>query len=153
MSSEIRFTLDDQEFVTQTAGQRVADLLDRAGLTAEQADLVTPDGVAHNDPEEPIAVHDGDRFEVRRRGDAPARDRLIHYEVNGERQTTSTSRLTVGAILERAGRAASIDIEHLGDYYLQDLKTGRRYDDSAEEVIAHDGDRFLAVHRGATPVA
>ncbi len=78
---------------------------------------------------------------------------VVRYEVNGEPQTATTDKLAVSTILENAGRAASIDTRNLEDYYLQDLKTERRHDDPAEEITVHDGSRFLAVHRGATPVA
>ena len=153
MNSQIRFVVNDQEFTTQTSEQSVAELLDRVGLTTDQAVILGRDGVAHTIPDELIEVHNGDRFEARRCDDMPTRGRVIHYEVNGERQTTTGRDLTMGAILERAGRAASIDPDHLGDYYLQNLESGRRYDDLAERVVVQDGDRFLAVHRGATPVA
>lgn len=153
MGREIRFTVDHQEVVGQTSRQRVADLLLHVHLTADQADLITPDGVAHSDADEVITVQDGDALDVRLRKGKVPRSGLIDYEVNGERQATRDGRLAVGVILERAGRAASIDTSCLGDYYLQDLKTGHRYEGLNEEVIVHDGDRFLAVHGGATPVA
>ncbi|MCY4263259.1 MAG: hypothetical protein OXE78_00145, partial [Gammaproteobacteria bacterium] len=77
----------------------------------------------------------------------------IHYQVNGENQAIASNRLTMVAILERAGKPASINVDDLSSYYLENVVTGKCYDDLDAEVIVCEGDRFIAVHSGKTPIA
>lgn len=142
---EIEITIDGTMCKVPAREQTVADLLRAASLTVGDAELVTPDGTAHDNPDETIHLGDGDRLTTR--------PTTIRYQVNGEDQTAPSSSMTAGAILKRAGRPASIDVGELDSYYLENLADGRHYDCLSDEVQVHDGDRFIAVHRGATPVA
>lgn len=78
---------------------------------------------------------------------------IIHYLVNGERQRTEKNMLTVEEILRHAGAAAGIDVNDLGNYCLESVTNNRQYRNLAEEVKLEDGDQFLAVYSGRTPVA
>lgn len=144
--SEIKIFINDKACAIAGPDQKVADLLGEVGVTVEDAVLVTPDGIEHDKPEETVHVSDGDRLETR-----PPTD--IHYQVNGESQTTTSCRLTVGVILEDAGKSAGIDVSGLANYYLENVATEQRYDDLDAEVVVCEGDSFIAVHRGPTPVA
>ena len=83
----------------------------------------------------------------------PDRDRIIHYQVNGERQRTEDNTLTVQEILRRAGASAGIDTSSIGSYYLERLRDSHKFTDLADAVTIEDGDQFLAVYSGRTPVA
>ena len=126
-------------------------VLESAGLSSEDFLLVSPDDKIYESPEDRVEVHDGDKFTVKRRADAEPT--YIQYEVNGEDQRTEGATLTVEEILRKAGRKASIDIGQIDSYFLQDLADGRKYESLTDEVHVKDRDRFLAVHRGRTPVA
>ena len=56
-------------------------------------------------------------------------------------------------ILRRAGAGAGIDVADLGNYYLERVSDGAEYRNPSEVVTIADGDRFLAVYAGRTPVA
>ena len=77
----------------------------------------------------------------------------VHYTINGERQRTERNPLTVEEILRHAGTAAGIDLSDLRNYYLQSVKDDREYRNLADEIRLHDGDQFLAIYNGRTPVA
>ncbi len=83
----------------------------------------------------------------------PGDDGFIRYEVNGERQRTEEPRLTVERILRQAGSAAGIDVADIGNYYLERVSDGAEYRNLSDVVTIEDGDRFLAVYAGRTPVA
>ena len=78
---------------------------------------------------------------------------VIHYQVNGEQQRTERAILTVKEILQHAGSAAAIDMADLDSYYLEDMASERQYRGMDEPVNIKDGDQFLAVYSGRTPVA
>lgn len=80
-------------------------------------------------------------------------DHTIHYLVNGERQRAEKDILTVEEILRHAGSAAGIDVNDLDNYYLESISDERQYRNLADEVKLEDGDQFLAVYSGRTPVA
>lgn len=75
------------------------------------------------------------------------------YQVNGEDQSTQDNSLTVETILRNAGSAASIDVAEINDYLLENVADGHKYEDLADKVLIKDGDKFVAVHVGKTPVA
>ncbi|MYB34849.1 MAG: hypothetical protein F4X92_06965 [Gammaproteobacteria bacterium] len=77
----------------------------------------------------------------------------IHYRVNGEQQTTTDSTLSVEQILRSAGKTASIELQQLDSYILENIKTGNKCESLTDMVNILNGDEFLAVHSGATPVA
>ena len=77
----------------------------------------------------------------------------IHYKVNGEELTTTDATLTVEIILTDAGDAASVDTSQLDSYTLENIADGRKYENPTDKVCVEDGDQFLAIYRGRTPVA
>ena len=83
----------------------------------------------------------------------PGDEGSIRYEVNGEHQRTEGPSLTVEQILRSVGVAAGIDVADIGSYYLERVSDGKEYRDLSEVVRIDDGDRFLAVYAGKTPVA
>ena len=82
--------------------------------------------------------------------DAPV---VIYYAVNGERQRTGQPTMTVEEILRKAGAGAGIDVDAIGDYYLEHLSDDVRYRNLADRVTIRHEDAFLAVYAGRTPVA
>lgn len=152
MTMDIDFFVDDKPFTTRKPDLTVFDVLALRALPPDQFILVSPDGIEYRDPDEIVTIHAGDRLTTRKRD--PTRPGLpIHYTVNGERQTTDSHRLTVETILRRAGSAASIDTAEIDSYFLEDVSDGRKYENPAHYVDIKDGDKFLAVHVGRTPVA
>ena len=149
---KITYFVDGRAFETVTPELTVSDVLDGAGKPPKQFYLVHKD-VEYHDPEKKIRIHDGDHFESRLRGHKPPEDKVIHYKVNGERQTTRHYTLTVEQILRNAGRAASIDVAQINDYYLESIDDGRKYESLTDRVAIREGNQFLALHRGKTPVA
>ena len=85
--------------------------------------------------------------------DRPGDDGFVRYEVNGESQRTEHPRLTVERILRQAGSAAGIDVGDIDNYYLERVSDGTEYRNLSDVVTIEDGDRFLAVYAGRTPVA
>ena len=83
----------------------------------------------------------------------PGGHAVIHYTVNGERQRTEKSVLTVEEILRHAGAGAGIDVNRLGDYYLETVNDDREYRNLTDQIRLHDGNQFLAIYSGRTPVA
>ena len=75
-----------------------------------------------------------------------------HYEVQGEPQETDHE-MTVKEILEKAGPKASIDVNELDKYILEDMTTGKKYENLQDPVKINEGDKFIANYRGKTPVA
>lgn len=85
--------------------------------------------------------------------DQPTTGGPIRYSVNGELLRTDKAVLTVEEILRRAGSAAGIDLNALSEYVLENVANDETYRDLADEAQLEDGDQFLAVYRGRTPVA
>lgn len=153
MSKDIEYFIDGKAFVTAKPELTVAEMLLVAGVSAAQFYIVSKDGVEYLEPGKRIEIHEGDQFETRKRRDSQAGDRVIHYKVNGEEQTTKDETLTVEMILRNAGAAASIDVNQIDSYILENITDGRKYENIGEQVVLKDGDQFLAVHTGRTPVA
>ena len=80
-------------------------------------------------------------------------DGVIRYEVNGEALETGIRRLSLEEILHRAGAPAGVDVSQIDSYFLENAADGRRYENLADLIVLEDGDRFLAIHVGKTPVA
>ena len=148
----IHFTINGREFESDRRRVRVGWLAEQVGLDPIGFELVrTSTGETWRNPSEAVGLRDGDAFDAKGR---PRRGRpSIRYTVNGERQVTKESPLTVEEILRRAGRDAAIDLNQLEDYYLDDVRTGARYENLSDEVPVTDGDQFVALHAGPTPVA
>ncbi len=147
--TKINICIQDQTISFESPNQTVESLLKAVDDSVYDAVLITPDGIKHGNPNESILICDGDQFKVASRTDYL----VVDYQVNGEEQKTSVNPVTVEKILEIAGRPASIDVNDLKSYYLENLLTEQKYDRLDEEVKLHKGDKFIAVHRGATPVA
>lgn len=150
--SKVKFSVDGQDFDSDTSELTVSAVLERAGKTQGQS-LLKLDGAEFRNPDEEIKIRDGDRFKTKALDGAHAGETSIRYEVNGETRTTAGQTLTVEEILRNAGRAASIDVANVNDYYLESIADGRKYERLDVAVAINEGDRFLAIHRGRTPVA
>ena len=87
------------------------------------------------------------------RPEKPTSGGPIRYSVNGEMQRTDKEVVTVEEILRRAGSAAGIDLNALGEYILENVASEESYRNLTDQVQLQDGDQFLAVYRGRTPVA
>ena len=155
MSKEIEFFVDDKRFSTLKSELTLADILSLVGVPSDQFFLVSQDGTEHKEQGEIIKIHFGDRFKTRKyeREGSPSVPNTIHYKVNGEEQTTQKDSLTVREILQNAGEAASIDLSQINSYFLENVETGQKYENADDRVALKEGDQFLAIHVGATPVA
>lgn len=145
--SKIRFSVNDRQLETDTSEMTVSEVLERASESADHCDLVR-DGTQVGDRGQSITIHDGDHFQTMPRGGG-----AVRYEVNGEQQTADQRTLTLEEILRRAGRPAAIDQAQVGNYYLQNVADGLKYQDLSTPVTIREGDKFIAVHCGRTPVA
>lgn len=155
MVSTIEFFIDDKPYSTRKATKTVAEILALASLSAEEYFLISPNGIKYADPKQNVEIHSGDHFktEKRDRDSKPQIPVKIHYQVNGEPQTTTDATLSVEQILRNAGKEASIDLNQLSSYILENIKTGDKFVNLSDSVTILNNDEFLAVHSGATPVA
>ena len=85
-------------------------------------------------------------------------DRIRHYEVNGVKLKTRTDHLTVKRILTQASMFSGtcVDADLLTKYDLTRVggkKDGFTYSNLDREIRVRDGDEFIAIYRGRTPVA
>ena len=155
MADPIEFFIDSKRCTTDKATQTVADIFNIVGLSADQLILVSPKGDKCLDAKQNIEIHSGDHFttEKRDRDEKSQNPVKIHYRINGEQQTTTDPDHSVEQILQSAGKAASIELQQLDSYILENIKTGEKYENLTDMVNILNGDEFLAVHSGATPVA
>lgn len=154
MTTNGQFFIDGKPYKLEQSPEKVSALLSLAGTSANDALLVSKDGIEHGDPDELIEIAPGDHFTTKKRdGSEKPIDKPIHYFVNGERNTTFENPLSLGFILRNAGAGAAIDVADLGNYYLENTADGRKYENLDDLVTLSDGDNFLAVHVGSTPVA
>lgn len=153
MTKDIDFFVDDKPFTTRKPETTLFDVLTLRGVTADRFFLVSSrDGAEYRDPTANVSIRPGDRFTTHKRDDArPAP--ALHYTVNGEPQTTTRCQLTAEEILRQAGTAASIDTADVASYFLENAEDGRKYENPSDFVDIGNGDKFLAVHVGRTPVA
>ena len=148
----IHFTINGREFESDRRQVRAAWLVGQAGLDPTGFELVrTTTGETWRDPSAVVELRERDAFDAK--GRARPVEPSIRYTVNGELQVTKESPLTVEEILRRAGSDAAIDLNQLDDYYLDDVRTGTRYEALGDEVPVTDGDQFVALYAGPTPVA
>ena len=128
------------------------EILEWAGFAPKQYYLIGENGSEYRHPDDQVPLTDGEKFEVKPlRGTIPSGK--IHYEVNGEHQTTETSPVLLRDVLEKAGRKAGIEPDDLERYRLENSDTGARYTELDEPVPIQDGDKFVAIYIGKTPVA
>lgn len=148
----IHFKINRREFESDRRQVRAAWLAEQAGLDPTRFELVrTATGETWRDPSATVELREGDSFEAK--GRVRPLEPSIHYTVNGELQVTKESPLTVEEILRRAGPDAAIDLDQLKEYYLDDVRTGTRYENLGDKVPVTDGDQFVALYAGPTPVA
>lgn len=157
MGQDITFSVNGKPQQTDKPQLSVETLLVMGGVDKreiEQYVLVSGDGAQHQNLKDVIEVHPGENFEIKKREGVRPTPGIIHYKVNGEEQTTDKNSLTVGEILEKAGAAAGIYKDEIGNYFLEELGgDGKRYKNSSDSVTVKEGDHFLAIHAGKTPVA
>ena len=150
----IHFTINDEKFNSPETHVSVEWLLELVGLKSADAELIrVATGEVWTKPSAVVKLHDGDAFIAKDRGGPPHPEVKVHYTVNGEPQVTDTSPLTVEQVLRRAGPGAAIDVDQLESYYLDNVRTGAKYENLGDEVAIVDGDQFVALHAGPTPVA
>lgn len=147
----IQFFLDQRAVETSKSQLSVHELLQMAGKPTDQDYVVIKDGVEYDKADQLLDIHPGDKITTQEKPDRPKS--LIHYKVNGEDQATRENPVSVETILRRAGAAASIDLNDLGSYFVENMTDGSKYENLADPVTIKDGDQFLAIHKGATPVA
>ncbi len=145
-----RFELDGK-LQLEESPLSVGKLLRLAGVSIEMSCIKAADGTHYCDPDQLVKVRDGDKLESTKR--PPADHSEIHYWVNGEEQVLKAQSSSLETILRNAGSAASIDISQLRSYFLEKIDTGSRYENLDDEIKLQNGDRFIAIHVGATPVA
>ncbi len=155
MADSIEFFIDDKPHSARKVSLTVAEVLAIAGLSPDHFLLISQGGTEHLDPKQNIDIHSGDRVTTKKRDhdSKPTLDTVIHYKVNGEQQTTTNATLSVKNILRAAGKSASIDLNQLNSYILENINTGIKYRNLIDIVDITNDDEFLAVHSGATPVA
>ena len=154
MMLEPRYFIDDKPYKLENSPEKVSQLLQLAGTSSKDTILVSEDGVEHGNPDELIEVNPGAHFTTRKRSSAQKPlEKPIHYTVNGEELTTLANPISLEAILQNAGAGAAIDTNDLNNYYLENIKDGSKYENLNDLVEVSDGDSFLAIHVGSTPVA
>ena len=102
-------------------------------------------GPAKDDLHKNIDIKNSDVFSI----EYKLQNLNIHYTVNGERQEISATdnKLTVAQILEKA---KFVPVEK---FQLFNVKTETDYTDPTQEITIQNGDKFLALSSGPTPVA
>ena len=149
-----QFHIDGKPYELEHSPEKVSALLQLAGTSAKDALLASEDGIEHGNPDELIDIAPSDQFSTRKRDDSQKPvDKPIRYTVNGEQNTTFENPLSLESILRNTGAGAAIDVTDLGSYYLENTADGRKYENLDDLVTVSDGDNFLAIHVGSTPVA
>ncbi len=155
MADPIKFFIDNKPYTTYKSAQSVTDILDLADLSADKFSLIAPNGVKYADVKQQVKINSGNHFTTKKRDQNLKLETSIkiQYKVNGEQQTTNDATLTVEQILRTAGKAASVDLQQLDSYILENIGTSKKYERLDNTVEILNDDEFLAVHSGATPVA
>ena len=148
----IHYKINGRGFESDRRKVRAAWLAEQAGLDPTGFELVrTKTGETWRDASAIIELLEGDAFDAK--GRVRPVEPTIRYTVNGEPQATKESPLTMEEILRRAGPDAAISLDQLEDYYLDNVRTGARYENLSDEVLVTDDDQFVALYAGPTPVA
>jgi len=154
MKADGQFYIDDKPYPIERSHAKVSWLLHLAGASGGGVVLVSEDGIEHGNPDDLIEITPGARFQTRKRDDAQKpNDKAVRYAVNGDEHTTTENPLPLKTILRNAGAGAAVDVSDLQSYYLENTADGRRYENLDDLVTVADGDNFLAIHVGSTPVA
>ena len=153
MYEKIEFFVDGRAVTVAGGSLSVRELLELADKPIDGDYVVSRDGIEYDDPDQSIDVRSGDKIEIRRKPDRTSVvSHEVHYKVNGEDQVATENPLTAEEIMRRAGYPAAIDVDDLDSYLLERID-GTKYERPADAVTIHNGDEFLAIHRGSTPVA
>lgn len=153
MNQKIEFFLDGHPVTVTNGRQSVRDLLKMTDKPVDGDSVVTREGIEYGDPDQFVEVRPGDKIETRRKPDRPpVTPHEVHYQVNGEDQITTENPLSAEEIMRRAGASAAIDVDDLDNYLLEHVDE-TKYERITDSVTIREGDEFLAIHRGATPVA
>ena len=153
MSNQIKIFIDGKQIFVTKSDLTLAEILDAAKIPIDEYYLVSEKGDEYKAPNKKIELYSGERFNSKKRSHVPPVTKTIHYSVNGEAQMTERNPLTVETILKIAGAAASIDVAQIENYYLESIEGDQTYNSLSDQVTIQEGDRFLAVYRGKTPVA
>lgn len=152
--SEPQFFIDGKPYKLENNPEKVSQLLLLAGTSFDDSILISENGVEFSNPDELIYIKLGEHFKTRKRNSSQKPvEKPIHYSVNGEENITLVNPLSLSDILENAGAGAAIDVNDLGNYYLENTEDGSKYENLNDLVTIMDGDKFLAIHVGSTPVA
>ena len=152
MHEKIEFFLDGRPVTVAGGRLSVRELLKMVDKPVDGNYVVSRDGIEYDDPDQSIDVRPGDKIETRRKPDrTSAAPHRVHYKVNGEDQVTTENPLSAEEIMRRAGAPAAIDVDDLESYLIEHVD-GTKYD-RLTAVTIREGDEFLAIYRGATPVA
>ena len=128
------------------------ELLQRAGYSSVDYYVTSENGKEYRRPDDEILISGGEKFFVKPyRGESA--DTNIVYEVNGESQETTQSPINLETVLRNAGHGAGIDLSDLNNYRLENVITNDRYNNLDELVPINNGDKFIAIYTGSTPVA
>jgi len=154
MEKKFHIWIDEEQHMIEAGPKRPSTLLKLAGKSGTNTSLVQENGYECDDPDELINVESGDRFVTKKRiSSFNSDEKRVCYTVNGESLTTDKNPLPVGEILRNAGTSAAIDNSDLDSYYLENILDGRKYEQLDSLVSIVDGDNFMAIHVGSTPVA
>lgn len=146
--------IDGQKCSFEQPQARVAELLNAVNTSTKKSVLVSSDGTEHNDPNELINFNPGEKFVTEECRDFTETDgQFIAFTVNGEACTTTDNPLTVETILQNAGPGAALDLNDLAHYVLENTANGVKYENLDDSVEICNGDNFIAIHVGSTPVA
>ena len=145
---------DGKPYKLERSPEKISALLHLADTSTREAFLVSEHGTEHGNPDELINIAPGDQFWTKKRDDSQKPvEKPIRYTVNGEQNTAVENPLSLESILRNAGAGAAIDVTDLGSYYLENTADGHKYANLDDLVTIGDGDNFLAIHVGSTPVA
>ncbi|MCY3627469.1 MAG: hypothetical protein OXG88_07510 [Gammaproteobacteria bacterium] len=150
MSSELEIYINGKAHKCKNNQETVAKLLAEAGTSIDESVLVSEDGVKHEDSQKVLEIVHGSKFSTEKRTDVT---QSISFTVNGEKCTSTVITLSVEAIFRNAGKGAGVDENDLENYFLENTADGHKYLKLDEQVTISDGDNFVAIHCGSTPVA
>lgn len=146
------YFVDGVEYHTDSDHLTTSDILEKAKISPRENYLVSDSGEEFRQADEMISLRDGEKFEVKIVTEELG-EITIHYEVNGEQQTTNKNSLSLETILKNAGAGAGINPGEENMFRLENLSTKEKYSDLDKPVVLHDGDKFIAIYAGPTPVA
>ena len=154
MLADNSFYIDGKPYKFEHPRLKVSELLELAGAPKDYVTVVADDGTKYRDLDEYVNIAPGSKFEIEVFEEPlePTKT-VVHFKVNGEHLLTDRNPISLETIFLMAGVKAAIDVNDLQSYYLENTADGRKYDDLQAQVTIVEGDNFLAIHAGSTPVA